>query len=747
MHKNIVNNRLSPILALLLLLIFALLLRWLFFTGIINQADLISLERVSQSVTIFKNSALDFGTALQQARFELGGLRNFIFYIPNLLIYYVFGTTQLSSLVSPFVLSLANIYLVYAVTNLLINNGRAAIFAALFWAFFPLGVFYSNAAPSVVTLTFLFLLSIYAFLVAFRRAKTWGYGLALPAALTILLQDQWLFIALTIIIACIYFSDRFDGKWVYLPLGVTIGFILLLKWEGVGNAFLDFYFLILNQSEFVFLLPLFIVATAVILIQWPIESKLPLIWALAVLIGLIGKIMFMVLPAEIDLFNLGALLLPFFISFSMLIGIYFSKSLSRQQAVNWTSSLAFIGSLGAALAVLGGSEFLPPFNNFEWLGLHSLFLLYLIIAGVAFVGVLVSPYFMTSTRSPWQKKAKFVLLALIMFATFPYSWNRRNEYRYLIEAPASALSFIKELDESFPIYYLSEETNLQITFLANIDSINSGGDQNTIVPNLISVDQTSKIDEGLILVYDDELASLPKTWWRMGSFGSLGVPRISVYRVLSGENAYEAFLGAEEAVGEIAQRKNSYDLYGFLINQGLFCDAYTAWKYAVLDSTVMISTAPYNTGSDCLIRRGNLVDLSDLRKSRNIQGNATFPGSQTSLGEEPASLKIAQISLPIFDKRTVSVDVILQPNTLYLYSIELITPSPTATLFWRIRGQEDYLEMKSYPDWSSVAILMLTPDWESPQPVSFSPVLFDHLDVVNLRNFFFGPVELIETQN
>ena len=92
--------------------------------------------------------------------------------------------------------------------------------------------------------------------------------------------------------------------------------------------------------------------------------------------------------------------------------------------------------------------------------------------------------------------------------------------------------------------------------------------------------------------------------------------------------------------------------------------------------------------------------------------------------------------------RTTGVTVDLQPRTLYIYSIDVMTSSPTATLFWRMEENENYFEMRSYPQWTTVAILILTPDWETPKPVTFFPVLFDHLDIVSLRNFFIGPVDL-----
>jgi len=341
-----------------------------------------------------------------------------------------------------------------------------------------------------------------------------------------------------------------------------------------------------------------------------------------------------------------------------------------------------------------------------------------------------SPFLITGVKKGWKTKSRFVLLAIIILATLPFSWNRRNNYYYLNEAPEQALAFIREHRLSLPIYTLSEETNHRISYLSKMERFDQSSD---VAINLISMQETDQVQGGLILIFEDELtAAPPETWWRVGSFGTLGTPRILIYEVQTQAKANESLLGIE------IENKNFVNLPGALINAGLFCKGYAAWKeLAEVDSTD-IRFVPYSVQSECETRGENSVDIKDLTQRNNIQGYIYFP----TQSEESESLNIAQVTLPIYDMRTTGVTVDLQPRTLYIYSIDVMTSSPTATLFWRMEENENYFEMRSYPQWTTVAILILTPDWETPKPVTFFPVLFDHLDIVSLRNFFIGPVDL-----
>jgi len=721
-------------LSLLLVLACASLIRGLFFTGLVFQGDLLVAERIWQIVALFKTAPESLIAALLQARTLLGGWRKLIYYAPTTLVTYVFD----SNLILPFILSIANAWLIYAITRALADK-KAALFSVLLWAFFPLDIFYSTAALNVAPLAFFFLLSIWAFLAAIKNKKRWGYAICLASILTILLVEAWLALAAGTLLISIFLSAQPKQKRVLTFLWTFIGIGLLVTWSKSAGIFLGFYSLIRQQAEFVFLLPLFFVALAVILMDRQKQDALLFFWPLAVLAGLIGKRLFRAPDVGFDLSYDGTSLLVFFTPLVILAGVYISRWIKEKQVFRWTTSLAVIGALGALLAVIGAKEFLPTFYGFDWIGLHSLFLIYFIMAGICIAGILASPLLFSEKENRWKNLATFGLLMIILFATLPFSWQRRNEYHYLAAAPAEAWQFIQEKNDASPIYTLSPETQQRFSFLARAEPTQAGS-----VPQQISLEETSEIAAGYLIAFEDELPAAPRTWWQVGHFGPLGTPKVAIYRVLSLDRARQALREAQKGSLSSRDRESLYELYGSAINSGGFCEGYLAWASAVERHSTQLAFIPINPEANCFLRNDPLMESAELQNNK-IEGYIIFSNS-FSTGEIP-TFSFRQVTTPVYDMRTISVNLLLKPNTLYLYSVEIQTISPTATLYWSLDGKGDYLEMRSYPDWTRLAILLVTPDWSGEaMTVSFSPALFDHLELVSLRNFYIGPVVLQNSQ-
>jgi hypothetical protein len=708
------------------------MVRVLFAAGISNQVDLINITRVATSASYFTGGTRDFGLAFILARNELGGIRNFIFYAPDLLFYLVLGITQVSSLVLSLAFSLVSIFVIYAIGFIQTNKRVVGLFAALIISFFPLDIFYSTAAPRISRMTFLFLLFVYCLLLAVKKRSRVAMGFGFLILIIILLwQPPLLVISLTITLAAFFYSSP-RSRLLVIVLWITIGLLLLLGWQQVGMAFLSLYSLILGQPEMVIFLPLFIVAITVLMFRSEKSAEVPLLGSLIVIFGYISLAIFLNPSEKPDLFNAGIFLQPLFAFLAIALGIYFSGDLTQRQGINWTCALAVIAAVGAWLAVIGSSDFLPSFQGFDWLGFHSLFLIYSILAGTAFAVVMISPYLVTGTKTEWKTRARFAILVIILLATLSFSWKRRNEYHYLSAASAQALVNISENELSLPIYVVSEETYLRLGYMSNMAEI--VGD-NHLQISLISLDQSDQIQEGLIFMFDDELtAPPPDRLWRVGVYGDLGEPRMVVYQIRSLQLANDFILHASFA------DVKPLDIYGALLNAGLPCNGYQAWEDSAQIDLSTVYFTPYSVPFGCVLPGNNLVSIDDLANRNNLEGYMYFPSSSED------TLDMAQVTLPIYDLRTSRITVELKPSSLYLYSIDIKTTSPTATLYWRVGDAEDYLERRSYPEWETVAALIRTPDWEYPQDVSFSPALFDHLDIVSVRNFFIGPVDLIATQ-
>lgn len=714
------------------ILLAAFILRYLFSAGISNEIDLIHLDRAAGYIDSLKQTPQSLFSALQQGRVQMGGASDMFLYAPNLLTYFAFDISPLTSILPSILVSLLNIGLVFGISRLLVKNPAAAFFTSLLWAFLPLDIFYSTASPRIELLTFWCLLAIWFFLIGTSNRKFWSLGASFFVFVIILFLEPWAVISPGIFMIYIVASQQTNARQLLMIFGALAGFILALRWTELGKAFLDFYNLILSQSESVFLLPLFLVAATVCLMGRDRQTKSYLPLAAAALVAYFIHRLFAEPSPEVDLFTTGIFLPLFLISFSILLGDYFSTGLSRHSVAVPIALLTIFGALSAIAAVAGSKNFLPPFDHLEWVGFHSLFLIFSILSGVAFLGVMLSPYLTTQSTKNWTVNARFALLAVILLATLTHSWNRRNEYQYLIQAPAEALAYLSEQNIQLPIYVANEETYRMVSLLSKMDNVSEIFKQKGVRFNAIPSDQASQVEEGFVLGFENKLESPPPIWLRLGTFGPLGKPRVAVYRVLSQEDAQQISGQADSSLDE---------LYGSLINLGSFCEAYMAWAELSQADMEKLDFIPYNPLSNCVLRHSNLVELGDLKKTENIQGYITFPDLPQPT-EELTQLDIRQISLPIYDQRTSRVELLLQPNTLYLYSIEVKSSSPTITLYWSVDKQEDYLEMKTYKEWSSVSMLILTPKWETSRLVSFSPVLFDHLDTVSIRNFYIGPVEI-----
>jgi 4-amino-4-deoxy-L-arabinose transferase-like glycosyltransferase len=708
-------------------------LRLLFAAGINDQTDLINMARVAKSASYFTDGSRDFGSAYLLVRNELGGIRNFIFYIPDLFFYLILGITRVSGLALSMAFSLASIVLIYAIGFIQTNKRVVGLLAALIMAFFPLDIFYSTAAPRVSPMTFLFLLFVFCLLLVVKKSSKWAMGFGSLILISFFLwQPQLLAVALTIALAAYFYINPQRRPLIFF-LWTIIGLVLLLGWQQTGATFLSFYSLILGQPEMVIFLPLFVVAILVLTLKREKSTEAPILGSLIVLCVYIGLGIFLNSDEKPDLFGAGIFLQPFFAFLAITLAIYFSSDLSQRQGIIWTCALVVIAATGAGLAVIGSSDFLPSFQGLDWLGLHSLFLIYSILGGIAFAGVIVSPFFMTGTKGHWRTAPRFALLAIILLSTLSFSWNRANDYRYLTIAPARALAYISNNGISLPIYAVSEDTYDRLGYLAKMVDIVG---ENDLQINLTSMEETDQIQEGLILVFDDNLTAPPPGSWRqVGAFGNLGEPRLVIYEVRSIQKANVLLKANRVGV-------NPLDIYGLLINAGLLCEGYQTWRSSPQTEWSTSYFIPYSVQSDCVVRGDNLVSIEDLTNRNNLQGYIYFPSSSEGLD----TLDMAQVTLPIFDMRTSSVAVELKPNSLYLYSIDVKTTSPTVALFWHVGDAEDYLEMRPYPEWETVSALIRTPDWGSPEDVSFSPVLFDHLEIVSVRNFFIGPVELTATQ-
>ena len=183
----------------------AVVLRTLFPAEVSNEIDLVHIDRAAGYVNYLRQTQPSFLEAFSQARSQMGGLSDLILYAPNLLVYYLFGITRWTSIIPSLLISLVNIGLIYSLGRIFTRSVVAALLTALFWAFFPLDVFYSTAAPRVEALTFLTLLGIWLFLFAREKSAIGRYAAFLFVGMLLFFLEPWALVAPALFLACLFF--------------------------------------------------------------------------------------------------------------------------------------------------------------------------------------------------------------------------------------------------------------------------------------------------------------------------------------------------------------------------------------------------------------------------------------------------------------------------------------------------------------------------------------------------------------
>jgi len=216
--KNLSKNKYlgSVYFQLSLILIFGLVLRLLFFSGIGTSDDL-AYSRYANSVN--EGSSLDsdgyFSTRLG------------IIYV-TALSYSLFGINDYSSVLFVLLISLANIILVFYFGKLLFTR-KVGLLAAFLLSFFPLDVVYSTRLLSDLPSAFFMALGVYFFLYSEKKQRL-KYGLGyifsgIFIGLGYLMRESALLIAL-FFVAYILYKRKVIKQYFLIPSVVLIIFLI-----------------------------------------------------------------------------------------------------------------------------------------------------------------------------------------------------------------------------------------------------------------------------------------------------------------------------------------------------------------------------------------------------------------------------------------------------------------------------------------------------------------------------------------
>jgi len=205
-HPNVLFDDIesSKYILLPVILLFALIIRLSFFSGITGGDDLAYLEEIHKTYTG------NFEPASSHWGLRLG------FILPSLLCVYLFGFNEAALALFPLVCSVAHILLIYAAARLLVNE-KTALLSAFLMAFFPLDVFFATMIFLDTPLALFMGLSAFYFIKGDIEDKTAYYVLSgLFLGLAYLIKETGLYITL------FFIGSIIIEKKIRLKYGVVI---------------------------------------------------------------------------------------------------------------------------------------------------------------------------------------------------------------------------------------------------------------------------------------------------------------------------------------------------------------------------------------------------------------------------------------------------------------------------------------------------------------------------------------------
>jgi hypothetical protein len=258
-RQNIINEtkkhieNIKPIKLLLLIIIFALLLRLYFFMGFINAHDLDEGIYIAILNGIYKGTYnLDRYKSIPNSYIpdtaETFQFR-IAFIFPIAALFFLFGVKDFIATLYPLICSLGGIIVAYYMGKLLFDE-KVGLLAAFLLSFYPLDVMFATRIMSDVVLGFFMSLSVFFFLKAERR-KT------IKKSQKSFLNDYYMIcgiifgiayrvkpVALILVpffLIYIIFKRKFDFKYIHILYGFLIIFFIgaLYYFIETGNPMLD----------------------------------------------------------------------------------------------------------------------------------------------------------------------------------------------------------------------------------------------------------------------------------------------------------------------------------------------------------------------------------------------------------------------------------------------------------------------------------------------------------------------------
>tara|TARA_B100000315_G_scaffold250682_1_gene283916 strand:+ start:2356 stop:3801 length:1446 start_codon:yes stop_codon:yes gene_type:complete len=468
-------------LLLLLIVLFGLFLRLLFFSGM-GISDSLAYSKtandINEGLGIDPDSTLTLSTRL--------GL---IF--PTILSYRLFGINDFSSVVFVLIVSIASIILIFYFGKLLFNE-KIGLMAALLFSFFPLDIVHATKLSSDLPSAFFMALGVYIFLYAEMKHKL-KYGLSylfsgIFIGIGYLIRESALLIALFFISYIIY-KRSIKKEYFLIPLGILIIFVI--------EAFM---FLSITGD------PIYRTVSSQ---QYNTEQ--------VITHNYFGRLDFPTGLFHYPWLFLTNSLLTYFYLFILIALIYV---LAKKKKEIYSILLWFIPIL---LYLSFGSASLTQYIPFRAVDRYT--------SIVTIPGILLLAFFLSEKKAVIRKGIMPIALILLLVISTGTVYLRED--RHLLDDLRESHPFLKNLDKTVfiddrslkALDYISEyaiNKNLK-KYPDNLDKVKDS----YIVINLHMIRNLKEANKNL--KFTDEIENIPKDWKIIKEIGKIEKDKIIVY--------------------------------------------------------------------------------------------------------------------------------------------------------------------------------------------------------------------------
>ncbi len=722
---------------LLIILVAALALRLVLFTGIVRNDDLDYLH-YAQDINLGQASILD---GLSEPFTEIGW--RFGFYLPVVVLYKLFGPSPWTTIAFPLISSLLGILFVYLIGVTLFGK-KIGLLASFLWAIFPLDVHLATDLIPDGPMTSFSIGAVYFYLRATQSKKINRLALAISGLLLLWAIFIKPFAMVTLFFLFFWWmitwlpkSPRVTPviKWVRdLPrIYYWVGGSLIVIFIGIYLFLqrLPFHISFLLSSQDLFelffgirpnrfrpldtsypmvtpLVPLFAMAIMFSLLKSKTGSKFMLTWAafsFAYLEWGPSRISIEYAPTVplAEARNLMLVFVPLLIMASFLL-----INTLMQKNVSWI--IAGCALLTVVMAMIAKTfAFSGPAEYLFSIGLL-----------ISVIGAFFLPGVSRLKNSVFVQSMGLVFIVGLSTALLnPSLPDHFTEPRFVTQANLQAdlkpiVEYLSEHNE-FPIIAFTDDTGENLNYVSNL---RFGFKQHTpFTPGVYRIveddNPIQRQDSFYAVFYSDYRGGVPSDWWKIMELKEGLTFPVFLYRHLS---VADARVYLEQSLATVKKEPvpaNYYELFGAAKNAHDLPSAVLSWIQLKEDPNYLISLGQLEEVAILAAEENpNYLETNLLKNSSFINGETHWqigPGVQVKEVTEGLSLNFTE---KLQEFQGLSQTVELEANTLYYFTIRLKSNISTSVLEFAGEDIETSLENKDiYGEFTDLSGIFVTPAW------------------------------------